>query len=397
MPGSPPILVVGGGIFGTSAARALQQRGHSVTLFDPGPLPHPLAASADISKVCRMEYGSDATYMEFMEQARRGWLRWNQEWQDLGGEPLYHETGVLMLRAGPLEPGGYEYESLELLKRRGHQPQRLDSHWLRERAPAWNAEHFTDGFFHPAGGYAESGRVVEALVRTLIDEGATVHSTAIRELQRSGNRVEGVLDAAGNVHRGDTVVLAAGSWTQKLLPELAGPLSATGHAVFHLQPKRPQRFEAAVFPVFTADISRTGFYGFPRHPKEGVVKIALHDQGLPIDPDAPREVSADHHRKLREFLALAIPELVDAEIVFTRLCLYSDTQDEDFWIAAHPHCQGLVVASGGSGHAFKFAPALGPLIADVVEDRPHRFRDKFRWRAELRLERGTEAARCHDS
>ena len=52
-------VIAGAGIFGATAAVALARRGHRVTLVDPGPLPHPLAASTDISKVVRLEYGPD--------------------------------------------------------------------------------------------------------------------------------------------------------------------------------------------------------------------------------------------------------------------------------------------------------------------------------------------------
>ena len=44
------IVVVGAGVFGLSSAIDLARRGHTVTLMDPGPIPHPRAASTDISK-----------------------------------------------------------------------------------------------------------------------------------------------------------------------------------------------------------------------------------------------------------------------------------------------------------------------------------------------------------
>ena len=53
------ITVAGAGVFGVTAAIELRKRGHAVRLVDPGPLPHPLAASTDISKVVRPEYGAD--------------------------------------------------------------------------------------------------------------------------------------------------------------------------------------------------------------------------------------------------------------------------------------------------------------------------------------------------
>ncbi|MEE9155018.1 MAG: hypothetical protein V3U38_00115, partial [Gemmatimonadota bacterium] len=89
------------------------------------------------------------------------------------------------------------------------------------------------------------------------------------------------------------------------------------------------------------------------------------------------------------------PALADAEVVFTRLCLYADTQDEDLWIARDPTREGFSVASGGSGHGFKFAPVLGRLIADAVEGVSNRTLGKFGWRPDLVLGQGREAARCH--
>src|SRR6187399_686582 len=85
------ILIVGAGINGATAAVELKQRGHDVTLVDPGPIPHPLAASTDISKVIRMEYGTDEDYMELAERAILGWNEWNREF----GVDLFHQTGVL--------------------------------------------------------------------------------------------------------------------------------------------------------------------------------------------------------------------------------------------------------------------------------------------------------------
>ena len=78
-------------------------------------------------------------------------------------------------------------------------------------------------------------------------------------------------------------------------------------------------------------------------------------------------------------------------MIATRLCLYCDTWDGDFWIDRHPQRPGLVVATGGSGHGFKFTPALGPIIADVVEGKPNRFAARFAWRARGQIK--TEEAR----
>ena len=62
------------------------------------------------------------------------------------------------------------------------------------------------------------------------------------------------------------------------------------------------------------------------------------------------------------------------------MCLYCDTWDGDFWIARDPDREGLLVATGGSGHAFKFAPVLGGLTADALEGVKNPYSERFTWR-----------------
>src|SRR3989304_405184 len=123
------IIVVGGGIFGVTAALERRRRGHAVSLFDPGPLPHPDASSTDISKAIRMDYGSDELYAALAEEALAGWDLWNERW----GERLYHEDGVLFLSSDRMRPGGFEHDSFHLLRGRGHRLERLDPEALRHR------------------------------------------------------------------------------------------------------------------------------------------------------------------------------------------------------------------------------------------------------------------------
>ena len=78
-------VVVGAGIFGVTAALELADRGWSVRLMDPGPLPHPRASTTDISKLIRGDYGSDDFYTGLVEEAVEGWERWSREWD----RPLY--------------------------------------------------------------------------------------------------------------------------------------------------------------------------------------------------------------------------------------------------------------------------------------------------------------------
>jgi glycine/D-amino acid oxidase-like deaminating enzyme len=384
------VVIVGAGIFGVTSALELSRRGHRVRVIDPGPLPHPLAASTDISKVVRLEYGADADYTALAEESLDGWRRWDRE---LG--PLYHETGVLFLKQRALAPGDFEHDSFEVLSSRGHAVERMTSASVRARFPAWNADRYPDGTFSTEGGWVESGRVVARLADELRARGVTVETgRGFARLDERGARVAGVILDDGEALAADHVVVACGSWTPHALPWTAPWFRSSGLPVFHLRPADPILFEAERFPVFGADISNTGYYGFPIHFESKVVKIANHGIGRVLHPESPeRAVTDEDVARLRAFLAETFPALADAPIVHSRVCLYCDTWDGHFWIANDPERENLTLATGGSGHAFKFAPALGALTADAVERRANPRLAKFRWRPEVRPPRSDEAAR----
>jgi len=386
----PKTIVVGAGVNGVSAAIELKKRGHLVTLVDPGPLPHPLAASTDISKAVRAAYGADAEYTALAERSIPLWREWNIEF----GEELYHEIGFLCMRQRPLQPGDFELESLELLRRRGHRIERVDAAGLRRRFPAWNAELYPDGFLDYEAGYAESGRVIGKLVERARSRGVELREGCqFAGLELKDGTVRGIVLQDRSVLDADSVVMTLGAWTPVLLPFTKKYFRSSGQPVFHLKPKHPDLFVPERFPVFGADISATGYYGFPLN-RDGVVKVANHGRGLEMPPDSPeRGVTAEEEKDLREFLAGSFPALADAPIVFTRRCFYCDTNDGNFWIAPDPERPGLLVAAGDSGHGFKFAPVLGEIMADAAENKNNSLLQKFRWRPEVKPGMEKEAAR----
>lgn len=403
------VLVVGGGVFGTSAALELARRGHHVKLLEAGRVPHPRASSTDISKLVRIDYGADVFYTELAERALTGWRHWSRagvgapgaEGPERGrgrstapggrtaakpgsGEAsptdphsasrLFHETGLLVLAGEPMRPGGFEHDSWALLTARGHPLERIGGPDVPSRFPRWRPGRYPDGYLNPAGGWVESGRLVAALGARAAAEGVELlqHTSFVGLLER-GSRVGGVRTASGEELPAERVLMCAGAWTSVLLPWLASAMWPTAQPVLHFRPDRPERWRGAGFPPWCADIARTGWYGFPLHPA-GVVKVGRHGTGWRIDPEGFTSASGTRSALptgtedlFRDFLSGSLPELADAPLAEARVCLYCDTFDGNFWIGADPEREGLFVAAGGSGHGFKFAPVLGPLIADLVE------------------------------
>jgi glycine/D-amino acid oxidase-like deaminating enzyme len=383
-------IVVGAGISGVTAAIELKKRGHTVVLVDPGPLPHPLAASTDISKAVRAAYGTDEDYTLLAERSIRLWRDWNKEF----GVELYHEVGVMFVRRREMKPADFEYESFKILERRGHKIERMNSARLWKRFPAWNPELYRDGILELAAGHVESSRVVGILSERAKSVGVGLREGAkFSELDEGDDRVKGIVLDDGQRISGDIVVMAVGAWTPYVLPFTQKFFRATGQPVFHLKPRQPDLFASQRFPVFGADISTTGYYGFPVS-REGVVKIANHGPGREMSPESTeRVVTSEEEKNLREFLSSTFPALADAPIVYSRVCMYCDTDDGHFWIAPDPERRGLIVATGDSGHGFKFAPVLGEIIADAVEGKSNPLLQKFRWRPNVRAGEQKEAAR----
>jgi glycine/D-amino acid oxidase-like deaminating enzyme len=384
------VIVVGAGINGVTAAIELKKRGHKVVLVDPGPLPHPLAASTDISKAVRAAYGADEQYTELAERSIKLWREWNKEF----GVELYHEIGVMWVRQGEMKRGDFEYESFKTLQMRLYKIESMNSARLWKRFPAWNPELHQDGVLELEAGYVESSLVVLTLIERAKSLGIELHQGArFSELDEGDNRVKGIVLDSGQRISGDVVVVAVGAWTPYVLPFTQKFFRATGQPVFHLKPRQPELFAPERFPVFGADISTTGYYGFPLS-REGVVKIANHGPGREMSPESSkRAVTTQEEQNLREFLSSTFPTLADAPIVYTRICLYCDTNDGHFWIAPDPERRGLIVATGDSGHGFKFAPVLGEIIADAVEEKSNPLLQKFRWRPEIHAGEQKEAAR----
>lgn len=367
------IAVVGAGIFGVTGALALVRAGHKVTLFETAPIPAPLAESTDVSKVVRADYGDDELYTTEMERALETWRAWNAEL----GAALFHQTGAMFVTREPMAPGGFEHESFTLLERRGHRLERLDRRAIESRSAL---RGFVDGYFNAEDGWADSARVVLALAARARDLGVRVAERA-RVVRAAPGEVE---LADGTKLAADVVVVAAGGWTLGLVPEIAACFRTVGQPVFHVE--APADIALA---VFGADIAQTGWYGFPA--RDGFVKLANHGTGRAMHPDSEeRMVTPAEEENLRALLRQALPPLAEAPLKKTRVCVYCDTKDEHFWIAPHPAEPRLVVATGGSGHAFKFAPRIGEWIARAA------FGDvmpRFRWRSEMRIAQGEEASR----
>ena len=386
-------IVIGAGIFGVTTAVELAKKKFQVAVLNPDSIPHPRAASTDISKVVRMEYGPDREYADMCERSIEVWKEWNELFQ----ETLYHEVGLLIAMKEALEAPSQTYarQNIATLEAKGYKLQYLDTATLKERFPAWNTEVYPRAIFNPCAGYAEAGRAVGKLAEYAQQLGVHIFEGQTAERFLTKNHVlEAVQTKEGETYACGHAIVCAGAHTPYLLPELHPYMKSTGHAIYHLLPSDPTLFSPPNFSVYMADVSNTGWYGFPFHQREGVVKAGHHSDGLAIHPDRDDRVIKDQEiDHFRSFLKATFPDLVDAPITYTRRCLYTDTKDGHFWIDQHPEMTGLTIGTGGSGHGFKMGPELGKMIAATALGQQHAYSDRYKWREFSTATRNMEASR----
>lgn len=366
------IGVVGCGIFGLAAALELRTRGHEVIAFEQGPLPNPQASSFDTSKTIRRVYGADELYTELVEQAAPRW----QAWQERLHADFFQRIGYIYV-VRDFEPGNRVHDAWRLLDGRP-EVELVPLPAARDRFPQFA---FRDGdtVLHDRwGGYLASGQATADLARLARDEGVTVREgtpvTAVEE------RPGGVhVTTATGAHEVDRVVVAAGVWMQRLVPEVGRHIRVTRQCMTFFEPPDPGLYAAGRMPVFSLESSLPGWYGYG-HPlkREGWVKVADDVRGEVVDPDSHREAPPEHVHKARLFVAERIPGLANARVAGSRSCLYENTPDHDFVIDWVPGTQRILVAGGGSGHGFKFGGSIGTVIADAVEEKQSRFLGRFR-------------------
>lgn len=111
-----------------------------------------------------------------------------------------------------MRAGEHEYESYQLLYKRGHTPERLNDDAISRRFPAWKQGAFVDGFFHAQGSYVESGRVVAALIRLAQSKGVMLYpDQTVAPLVEESTHIKGVRTRSGNTYYVEHVVVASGS------------------------------------------------------------------------------------------------------------------------------------------------------------------------------------------
>ncbi|MBM3491521.1 MAG: FAD-dependent oxidoreductase [Alphaproteobacteria bacterium] len=348
------IGIVGGGIFGLSAAWGLARAGRRVSLFEQGPLPNPLAASFDRHRLTRHAYGEAAGYARAMAEADAGW---EALWADLG-ERHGVACGTLALS---YRADDWAVRSLACLGRLGRQASWLSPAAIGERFPFLRTDGLAGGLFAPSGGVLLADRILQALVAWLAPR-ARLHA-ACRVVAIDGER--GRLTLADNeVREFNALLLAAGPWAGKLLPGLAGEgIRPVRQVVAYVAP--PARFAQAwrQAPALLDIGGPADGYGVPAVAGTPP-KLGATPPRRPGDPDDERTPAPGEGEAVLALYRDWLADWADYRLLEARVCYYMRAEDEQFRLRPLGARGWLMTAD--SGHGFKFGPALGLRLARAM-------------------------------
>jgi sarcosine oxidase len=356
------VIVVGLGAMGSATLYQLAKRGASVLGIDRFAPPHAMGSSHGKSRIIRQAYFEDPCYVPLVQRAYECWAQLEAE----SGTALFQQTGGLMIG----DPSS-EVITGTLRSAREHTlpHQVLTTAEIRARFPAFSPRPQDIGVFEDRAGILAPERAIAAFLGLArAPKGGRAAALHTNETMRSWRAIDGGVEVATDVgvYRADRLVLTVGAWAKQILAELSLPLTVQRNVLYWFTPlQQAEHFTPAHFPIFLQELeSGIAWYGFA-DTGDGV-KLALHQYGQTVDPDAPRTpVSADEVAFMRSLIAQHMPH-ANGALRDSATCFYTNTPDGHFVVDIHPECPAVVVASPCSGHGFKFASALGEVLADLA-------------------------------
>ncbi|KAJ5339537.1 FAD dependent oxidoreductase [Penicillium brevicompactum] len=352
------VAVVGLGALGSGAAYQAAVKGAKVIGFEQFELGHVRGASHDTSRIVRTSYGSP----EFVALARSAYKDWAELERRSGLKMLDITGGVVFLPRGGPTPSSDFTKSLD---ENGVAYELLDSKDVNKRWPGFNIPDGIDAVYTPDTGIAHASKSV-----TTMQYQARANEAVLREKTRVDRIIpdtDGVVIETSNGRvRAGKVIIAADAWINKLLKPLGVeiPLTVMQEQITYFKPKDSARFDPARFPVWIWG-GEKWFYGFPTY-GEPTIKAGQDAQQNVMSPDQRTFVQSPEILKtLTGFMDTIIPD--HGQELRTVTCQYAITEDRQFIIGALPNYPDVIIALG-NGHAFKFAPAIGRVVAELAID-----------------------------
>jgi glycine/D-amino acid oxidase-like deaminating enzyme len=354
------VVIIGGGVTGTSIAFHLATRGvRDVIVVDKGFV---ASGATGKSSACVRQHYSTAETCRMIRYS----LDVFERFEDLtgGGSCGFRRTGYLLgvdeRMQKPMEA------SVTLQRGVGIETRLVSSSEMREIEPRLRVEDLVGGCYEPDSGYCNPAETAQGFARAARARGARIlEETEVLAIRTEGNRIRGVDTSRGPIEA-PRVVNAAGLWGARIgaMVGVEIPITVCRHKINIVTwPEAAQRPHPMVYDFVT------NIYTRPELSEHilvgGLDAEESHDLA---DPDRYKEgVSLDESVNALARVSHRFPVLAEGRIARGYAGCFDVTPD---W---HPILdrvgpEGSFVAVGFSGHGFKLSPAVGHMMAALVAE-----------------------------
>jgi sarcosine oxidase len=344
---------------GSATLYHLARRGLRVLGLERYDLLHEYGSSHGLTRIIRLAYWEHPSYVALLRRAYELW----RELQSLSSEQLLHITGSV--DAGPA--GGLIFTgALKSSQLHGLAHEVMDGAELHRRFPGYRLPREMQCLYQPDGGFLLPERCNVAHAARAQAHGAEVHCRE-QVLEWGASAGRAWVRTTRRRYEAGGLVICAGSWASKLVPELVGLAVAERQVLAWLQPTRPEHFQPDTFPVFNLEVEEGRYYGLPSFLVPGFKFGKYHHRGEQVDPDTVnREPEPEDEELLRAFARRYFPE-GSGPTLMLKGCLFTNSPDRHFILDLHPEHPEVAIAAGFSGHGYKFCSVIGEVMADLAQ------------------------------
>ncbi|WP_141331572.1 FAD-dependent oxidoreductase [Myxococcus sp. AB025B] len=364
------VVVVGAGAIGLSAAWWCSKAGKKVLLLDQFDFDNDFFSSKGESRFFRVMYSDP--HLSLLAQS--AYPLWRELESDSGLNGILNDTSLLFFGppSGVDTPEGDLKDSEAVLEEQGLPFQRLTAADFPERFPV--LQGLSDdvvGLVQPQAGVIAADRALRALADQCRKRGVDmIPRRTVSRIQDAPGRV--TVTTAQGTYTGKKLILVPSAWTNGVLDslniQLALEIWSMTYAYFEVSPSQytyPLWFYFGA-PKFPGDDTTT-YYGLPPLLTPGRIKVGTDFTFLksPLPPTSPPQADPRMVDLLNTFMREHFRGLQSLAVDPVG-CLYTMTPDLNFVLDVLPGHPDVLLFTGDTGQAFKFAPLLGRILSELA-------------------------------